>query len=92
MKSLIKNLNCTILFLIITLDLFSCKHFENNFISFTDDEEITTITSDNETLFMEAIEELNENGGTIYIDTPIINLKKEILLQLVVNFLEVLLE
>ena len=76
MKSWIINLSYTILFFIITWDLFSCKQFKNNFISFTNDEEITTITSDNETQFINAIEELNKNGGTIYVDTPIINLKE----------------
>ena len=65
----------SVLFLIIILDFLYCKQIGSNFISFTDDEEITTITSDNETEFMKAIEELNENGGTIYIDTPVISLK-----------------
>ena len=75
MKSLFKRLIYIVLFLGITLDMFSCKKVKNKFLSFTDDEEITTITSDSESEFVEAIEELNENGGTIYIDTPVINLK-----------------
>ena len=76
MKSLNKNFFYIILFLIITLELFSCKKLENKFISFTDDEEITTITSDNETEFLVSIEKLNRNGGTIYIDTPIITINE----------------
>ena len=47
-------------------------------MSFTDDEEITTITSDNETELIEAIKQLNKNGGTIYIDTPVITIKYNI--------------
>ena len=62
------------LFIIISLDLFSCKTFTNNLISFTDDEEIATIYTDSESDFLDAIEKLNENGGTIYIDTPVISL------------------
>ena len=62
------------IFFIITLDLISCKIFTNNLISFTDDEEITTIYSDSESEFLDAIEVLNNKGGTIYIDTPVISL------------------
>ena len=87
MKSLNKNFFYIILFLIITLELFSWKKLENKFISFTDDEEITTITSDNETEFLVSIEKLNRNGGTIYIDTPIITINERFKI-----FLEVLLE
>ena len=51
----------------------------------TDDEEITTITSDEEDKFMDAIKQLNENGGTIYIDTPIITLRKNDNIQITGN-------
>ena len=68
-----KNLIYIALFLII-IDLFSCIKLKKNLISFTDDEEITTITSDSESELLDAIEILNEKGGVIYIDTPIINL------------------
>ena len=74
MKSLIRNIIFIVLCLTITLDLFSCKNLNNKFLSFTDDEEIATITSDNENEFADAIEILNEKGGTIYIDTSVINL------------------
>ena len=69
----IQKIIFTFIFLIITLDLFSCKKIENNFRSFTDDEVIVTITSDNETQFSDAIDILNQKGGTILIDTPVIN-------------------
>ena len=69
MKSLTRRFLFTFLFLTIT-----CKKLENNFKSFTDDEEIATITSDDEAQFIDAVEKLNQNGGTIYIDTPLINL------------------
>ena len=65
MKSLIKSNIYFALFLFFTIDLYCCKKIENKFISFTDDEEITTITSDNETEFINAIEELNRNTITI---------------------------
>ena len=65
----------TIIFLIFTLDLFSCKTFKNKLRSLGDDDEIITITEDDGALLELAIEELSELGGTIYIDTPIINIK-----------------
>ena len=75
MKSLIKFKIYRILFLLINFDLFLSR---NNFISFTDDEVITTITSDNEDELLNAVSQLNNNGGTIYIDTPVITLRKYI--------------
>ena len=77
MKLSIKNRIYLSLFLIISLDLFSSKHLENNLISFTDDEELITITSDDELEFLNAIDQLNKKGGTIYIDTPVINLNNQ---------------
>ena len=73
MNSSFKNL------LLIYLTLFyiiSCKPLDNKFRSLVDDDEITTITSGSETDFLEAIEILNDNGGTIYIDTPVITMSK----------------
>ena len=62
------------LFLIISLNLSSCKTLKNTFKSFADDSEIATITKNDENALVDAIEILNKNGGTIYIDTPIINI------------------
>ena len=76
MESLINKIFYIFLFLLISLDLLSCKKLKNNFVSFTDDDEITTITSDNETEFLVSIEKLNRNGGTIYIDTPVITINE----------------
>ena len=79
MKPLIKNLVYTILFMIIIFNLFSCKKL-NNFRSFIDDKEDKeidiTINSDDESELMDAIELLNANEGIIFINTPVINLKK----------------
>ena len=79
MKPLIKNLVYTILFMIIIFNLFSCKKL-NNFKSFIDDKEDKeidiTINSDDESELMDAIELLNANEGIIFINTPVINLKK----------------
>ena len=64
-----------ILFLTFNLDSLFCKSFKNQFRSLGDDDEIITITEDDGDLLEYAIEELNKSGGTIYIDTPIINMK-----------------
>ena len=63
------------LLLIVSFNSFSYKTLENKFKSFSDDDEIATITTDNEKELEEAIKVLNERGGTIYIDTPVINIK-----------------
>ena len=68
--------------LLISLNLFSCNTVNNNFKSFTDDDEITTITKDSEKEFLEALEILNNKGGTIYIDTPVINMIEKQSIQL----------
>ena len=78
----LKNLIYTILFLLINLDYISCKNLGDNFISFTDDEIIRTITSDNEDEFIDAIGQLNNNGGTIYIDTSVITLEKNMAVEI----------
>ena len=62
------------LFLIISLNIFICKPLKNNFKSFADDDEIATITTDSEIELLTAIDTLNVKGGTIYIDTPVINM------------------
>ena len=76
----------TILFLLIIVDCFYSIQINNNFISFTDHEEITTITSDDETEFINAVNILNENGGTIYIDTPVINFIKRYVIEIEDDF------
>ena len=63
-----------VLLLIISLDLFSCKPSENKFKSFAADDEIATITSDNEKELVDALDILNNRGGTIYIDTSVITI------------------
>ena len=68
-------------FILISLDLNNCLPSENKIKSFVDDDEITTIKTDNETELLEAIEILNENGGTIYIDTPVITMNDGITLK-----------
>ena len=67
----------SIIFLIFLSEKSSCKPQNKNLISLGDDDEITTITTDDESKLLEAIEIQNESGGTIYIDTPIINIVKE---------------
>ena len=78
MKSLIKLKIYRIVFLIIIFDLLLSKKIGNNFKSFTDDEIVATITSDNEEELLKAVSQLNQNGGTIYIDTPVVSLSRYI--------------
>jgi hypothetical protein len=70
-------MNILIFVFLISINIFTCKSLSNNFLSFADDSEIATITTDNEQELLEAVELLNKNGGTIYIDTPVINMVKE---------------
>ena len=63
-----------IFFLLFILDIFSCKSLKSKLLSFGDDDEIITIDGDDGLLLELAIMELKETGGTIYIDTPIINM------------------
>ena len=88
MKSPTKGINIVYvgLLLLMSLHLLYCNPFENIIKSFVDDDEITTITTDNETQLIEAVEYLNENGGTIYIDTPVININGGISLTVSKNY------
>lgn len=76
----------TIFILLLSLALFSCKKVENNFISLAENDTIAIIISDNETEFMNAIEVLNKKGGTIYIDTPVITLKNNLIVRINEDF------
>ena len=84
MKDSIKQqiLIYVVLFVITSLKLISCKNVEeenNKLKSLADDDEIATIISDNENELGEALKVLNEYGGTIYIDTPIINIQRTLI-------------
>ena len=73
----------SIVFLLtISLDLVQSKFFTKNLLSFGTEDEIATITKDDESALREALNTLNNKGGTIYIDTPVINIKKKEKLQL----------
>lgn len=66
--------------LIIFLFIFnsiSCKFIDKSFISLADPEAIVTITNDSQSELLDAIAKLNKNGGTIYIDTPVINISQK---------------
>ena len=66
----------------ISLDLVQSKFFTKNLISFGAEDAIATITKDDESALREALNTLNKKGGTIYINTPVINIKKKEKLQL----------
>ena len=76
-----KKISIAFLFLII-LDSFSLKFLEKNIISFAENDEIATITKDDESALCEAVKTLNSKGGTVFIDTPVINLSSKCVLTL----------
>ena len=73
MKTSIKQ-EISIFFLFnLIFNSISCKK-DNIFLSFAEDDAIQTITNDDESALSEALKKLNKSGGTIYINTPIINI------------------
>ena len=84
MKYLIKKLVFTILIMTITFDLFSCKRLVNNFKSFIENT-IDVISSDDESKLMDAIEKLKTNVGNIYINTTVINIKENSIINITGN-------
>lgn len=71
-----------LLFLLISFDSLSSKFLEKNLISFDEEDTIATITNDDESSLCEAVKTLNKNGGTIFINTPVINLSSKCVLTL----------
>ena len=68
-----------IIFLLLLINFLSCKFIEKQYLSEEDEyeDEITTITSDNEDDLRDALLILEKFGGIIYINTPVINIKKQ---------------
>ena len=67
---------------IISLNLFTSKTLGNKIFSFAETDAISTITKDDESALCNAIKTLNKSGGTIYINTPVINLSSKCQIQL----------
>jgi len=67
---------------IISLNLFTSKTLGKKMLSFGEDDAISTITKDDESALCEAIKILNKSGGTIYINTPVINFSSKCQIQL----------
>ena len=87
MKPLIKNLVYTVLFMTITFELFTCKKLVNNLRSFLEDKDSDIIiSSDDESKLMDAIEQLDKKNRTIYINTTVINIKKNSMINLTGDF------
>ena len=63
--------------LLFLLETSPCKLLKDSFITLAESDEIITITKDDEKSLYEAVQTLNKNGGTIYIDTPIINISNK---------------
>ena len=68
--------------LIYILTLLNYKTLSKNLILISEESEIATITKDDESALREAVNKLNKNGGTIYINTPFINIKTKDKIQL----------
>ena len=69
-----KKLLSLILIIVLSFESVPCKLLKSKIISYAADDAIATITKDSETEFLDAVKKLNSNGGTIYINTPIINI------------------
>ena len=78
MKSLI--FFYTFLSIFININMIYSEFVNKKLKSFVDDDEIATITTDSESELIEALFKLYEKTGTIYIDTPVINVKGSSLL------------
>ena len=74
MKSSFSQLLSIFLLVLITLDSIPCKFLKENLVSLADASAIATITKDSESESLEAIKTLNKSSGTIYINTPVINI------------------
>ena len=74
MKYSIRKLISLCFLMLLTFDSVPCKFLKSNFLSLAEPEEIATITKDSESDLLDAVKKLNSNGGTIYINTPVINI------------------
>ena len=81
MKS-IKNLIFSITLICFILNIFSCKPLGEDLISLGENDAIATITKDSEKELRDAVAVLNKQGGTIYINTPVINISSKDKIQL----------
>jgi hypothetical protein len=73
----------SILFLyIISLNFIISRNLGNKMLSFGENDAITTITKDDESELCNAVKTLIKTGGTIYINTPVINMSSKCQIQL----------
>jgi len=69
----------------------SSKFLESKLVSFADAAAIATITKDSESDLTNAIKTINSKGGTIYINTKVINISTKSTIKLTGQKLEELL-
>lgn len=74
MKSSVKRILSICFLIMIMSHSVSSKFLESKLVSFADAAAIATITKDSESDLTNAIKTLNSNGGTIYINTKVINI------------------
>ena len=77
MKLSIRRIISIAFLLLITLESAPCKFLKSNIVSLAETDAIVTITSDNESELLNAVKTLNSNGGTIYINTEVINISSK---------------
>ena len=77
MKTSIKRIFSFVFFLLLSLESVPCKFLKSKFVSLAESDAIVTITSDSESELLDAVKTLNKSGGTIYINTKVINISSK---------------
>ena len=77
MKISIKRIFSFVFLLLLSLESVPCKFLKSKFVSLAESDAIVTITKDSESELLDAVKILNKSGGTIYIDTKVINISSK---------------
>ena len=77
MKISIKRIFSFVFLLLLSLESIPCKFLKSKFVSLAESDAIVTITKDSESELLDAVKILNKSGGTIYIDTKVINISSK---------------
>ena len=77
MKFSIKRLISISFLLLFFFETTPCKLLKNTLITLAESDAIIIIAEDDEKALYEAVKILNKSGGTIYIDTPVINISNK---------------
>ena len=77
MKLSIRRIFSIAFLVLITLESAPCKFLKSDIVSLAETDEIVTITKGDETELLNAVKKLNSSGGTIYINTEVINISSK---------------